>query len=143
QFQEQRGYRDEARASYEQVLAADANSIDAIISLARLDHMGGRTAEAEAGFQKAVKIDPRPGRALDALGQFYADQKRWSEAVATLERAMAAAPQDKAFRFHYAIALAKSGQIAKAIPHLVDAVGSAAAHYNLGLILHDRGELAA
>src|SRR5579863_3665327 len=74
------GDRDEARRSYEKVLATDARSVDAIIGLARLDELAGRTAEAEAGFQKAIRMEPRTGRTLDALGQFYVDQKRWDEA---------------------------------------------------------------
>ena len=140
---ERQGDRDEARRSYEKVLASDARSVDAIIGLARLDQLAGRTAEAEAGFQKAIRMEPRSGRTLDALGEFYVDQKRWSEAIATLQSATAAAPEEKSFRFHYAIALAKSGQIDEAVPHLVETVGSAAAHYNIGMVLHDRGDLAA
>ncbi len=142
-YQEQHGDRDEARRSYEKVLAADAKSVDAVIGLARLDQLAGRTAEAEAGFQKAIRMEPRSGRTLDALGQFYVEQKRFDEAIATLQGATAAAPESKDYRFHYAIALAKSGQIDLAMPHLVDSVGSPAAHYNIGLILHDRGDLAA
>lgn len=142
-LQERQGDRDEARRSYEKVLASDARSVDAIIGLARLDQLAGRTADAEAGFQKAIRMEPRSGRTLDALGQFYVDQKRWNDAIATLQSATAAAPEEKSFRFHYAIALAKSGQVEQAVPHLLDTVGSAAAHYNIGLVLHDRGDLAA
>jgi tetratricopeptide (TPR) repeat protein len=142
-YQEQHGTPEGARKSYEQLLAADAKSIDAMVGLARLDQVGGRTADAEAGFQKAVRTDLQSGRALDALGVFYIDQKRLSEAVATLQRALAASPSDKTIRFHYGVALAKSGQADQATPYLVEAVGAAAAHYNLGLILHERGELAA
>jgi tetratricopeptide (TPR) repeat protein len=142
-LKERLGDHDEARRSYEKVLASDARSVDAIIGLARLDQLAGRTADAEAGLQKAIRIEPRSGRTLDALGQFYVGQKRWDEAVAALQSATAAAPEEKEFRFHYAIALAKSGQIEQAVPHLIDTVGSAAAHYNIGLVLHERGELAA
>jgi tetratricopeptide (TPR) repeat protein len=142
-LQETRGFYDDARKSYEQVLTSDAKSVDAVIGLARLDQVAGRAAEAEAGFKMAVQIDANSGRTLDALGQFYLEQKRLNEAVATLQRALAAAPDDKAIRFHYAISLAKTGQIDQAAPHLVKSVGSAAAHYNIGLILHERGELAA
>jgi Tfp pilus assembly protein PilF len=143
QFQEQRGERVEARKAYEKVLATDAKSTDAIIGLARLDQVAGRTADAEAGFQKAIQMDPRSGRALDALGQFYTDQKRWNDALPLLQRAHTTDPGDKTIAFHYAIALATLGQFDQAVPLLVEAVGSAAAHYNIGLILHDRGQLAA
>ena len=141
QYQEQHGYRDEARKSYEQVLAGDGKSIEAVIGLARLDQVAGRTAEAEAGFQKAIQMDPRSGVALDALGQFYAAQKRWNEALALLQRARTATPEDKTIRFHYAVALARTGRMDQAMPLLVESVGPAAAHYNIGLILHDQGDL--
>ncbi|MGE5194535.1 MAG: tetratricopeptide repeat protein, partial [Deltaproteobacteria bacterium] len=141
QYHEQRGNRDEARKSYEQVLAVDSRSIEAIIGLARLDQVAGRTADAEAGFQKAIQMDPDSGRALDALGEFYAGQKRWNDAIPLLQRAQVAAPDDKTIRFHHGVALAKMGRIDQAMPLLVEAVGPAAAHYNIGLILHERGDL--
>lgn len=143
QLQEQRENYPEARKSYDQVLANDAKSIDAIIGLARLDQIAGRAADAESGFKKAIQIDPRSGRALDALGQFYADQKRWPEAVQTLHRAVLAKPDEPSFRFHMALAMAKAGQIEQSMPLLVETVGSAAAHYNIGLIYHERGNLQA
>jgi tetratricopeptide (TPR) repeat protein len=143
QYQEARGNRDEARLAYQQVLAADAKSVEAVVGLARLDQIAGRTADAEAGFQKALHMDPKSGHALDAFGQFYADQKRWNDALPLLQRAMDATPQDKVIRFHYAIVLAKSGQIKQAFPMLADSVGPAAAHYNIGLVLREQGDLAA
>jgi predicted Zn-dependent protease len=105
--------------------------------------VAGRTVEAEAGFQKAIKMDPRSAPALDALGQFYVEQKRWNEATATLQKAMAADPQEKAYQFHYGIALGKAGRVSEAVPLLVASVGSAATHYNIGVILHEQGDLAA
>jgi Tfp pilus assembly protein PilF len=143
QFQEQRGERVEARKSYEKVLAADSKSTEAVIGLARLDQVAGRTADAEAGFHKAIQMDPQSARPLDALGQFYTDQKRYDDGLPLLQRAHSIDPADKTIAFHYGIALARTGQFDKATPLLVESVGSAAAHYNFGLILHERGELAA
>lgn len=141
-FDEQRASYAAARASYEKVLAADEKSVDAVIGLARLDEVAGRVADAEQGFLKAVRLDSNSPRTLDALGQFYTSQKRWSDATETLYRALTAAPDDNAIRFHYGIALARSGQIEMAKPLLVDAVGVATAHYNLGVILHENGDIA-
>lgn len=140
-FEGQRSSYDAARKSYQQVLAADEKSIDAVIGLARLDEVAGRTADAEQGFLKAVRLDGNSPRSLDALGQFYTNQKRWAESTATLQRALAASPDDKAIQFHYGIALARSGQFDQAESYLANAVGPASAHYNLGVILHDHGEL--
>src|SRR5262249_61019295 len=57
QFQEQRGERVEARKSYEKVLAADSKSIEAVIGLARLDQVAGRTAPAGARLPKANQME--------------------------------------------------------------------------------------
>lgn len=143
QLLETRGARDEARQRYEELLTIDTKSTDAVLGLARLDQVGGRNAEAEAGFQRAVRMENSSVRTLDALGQFYIDQKRWPDAIATLQKASSAAPNDKTATFHYAIALAKSGQINESIPLLRSILEPAAVHYNVGLILHERGDLAA
>lgn len=142
-FLEQRGARDEARQRYEELLAADTKSTDAVLGLARLDQVGGRAVEAEAGFQRAVRMENGSGRTLDALGQFYVDQKRWNDAISTIQKATLAAPNEKSYQFHYAIALAKSGQINESIPIFRTILEPAAVHYNIGVILHDRGDLVA
>jgi Tfp pilus assembly protein PilF len=142
-FDEQRSNYAAARKAYEEVLAADQKSVDAVIGLARLDQVSGRIGDAEQGFLKAVRMDSNSPRALDALGQFYTDQRRWNDASATFQKALAAAPDDRAIRYHYGLALAKAGQLEEAHPQLVSAVGEAAAHYNLGIILHEQGDLVA
>ena len=138
---EQRAAYAAARKGYEQVLAADSKSVDAVIGLARLDEVAGRAGEAEQGFLKAVRMDGNSARSLDALGQFYAGQQRWTDALPTFQRAMAGAPQDQTYQYHYAIALARSGQIKEAEPLLVRSVGKANADYNIGVILHERGDV--
>jgi tetratricopeptide (TPR) repeat protein len=145
---EQRKDTAEARRWYSEVLAAqDAKSldarIDAMIGLARLDHVAGKTEAAIQQIHAAIAIDQKSGRALDALGQIYAEQNRWNEALPALERALARAPEDKTIRFHYAVALAKTGQTDNAMPHFVESVGNAAANYNIGLVMHEQGNLEA
>src|SRR5258708_36047140 len=61
-LQETRGFYDDARQSYERALAVDAKAVDAESGLARLDQVAGRAAEAEAGFKKAVPMEPSSGR---------------------------------------------------------------------------------
>lgn len=139
---EQRSLLDEVRQRHDEQLAIDAKSVDVVLGQARLDQIGGRKVEAEAGFRRAVRMDNASGRALDALGQFYVDQKRWNDAIATLQKASACAPDDASVRCHYAIALAKSGQISQAIPMLRSAMEPADVHYHIGVILRERGDLA-
>uniref|UniRef100_UPI002628BB02 tetratricopeptide repeat protein n=1 Tax=uncultured Gimesia sp. TaxID=1678688 RepID=UPI002628BB02 len=46
-------------------------------------------------------------------------------------------------RYQLGIAMASSGDYQGAMPHLIRAVGEAEAHYNIGYILRDRGQLQA
>ena len=68
-------------------LKENPKSLEAKLGLARLDQLAGLTAEAEAGFQKALKSRPDDPLALNALGQFYASQKNWNKALPLLEKA--------------------------------------------------------
>lgn len=140
-WQEQLGNMTEARERYQQVLHDEPQSIEALLGLARMDQLAGRTAEAEEGFRKALKSSPNNPLVLDALGQFYAAQEKWPQAMDTLKRGLQVAPDDDTIQFHLAVATAKSGDLVTAKPLFVNSVGEAEAEYNLGLILHDQGKL--
>lgn len=140
-FQEHIGNVTGARESYELALGEDPKSADAVLGLARLDQLAGRHQEAEQGYRKAQKMHPNDPEILDSVGQFYASQERWTEAAATLTRAMQAAPEEKTIRHHLAISLARSGNTMAAMPHFARAVGDAEAHYNIGLILFEQGKV--
>ena len=130
-----------ARDSYEQVLAETPRSTDAILGIARLDQLAGRNEAAEKGLERALKLEPKSPVVLDAAGQFYAGLGRWDEATRSLTEATRYAPTEKAYQHHLAIALAKSGRIDQSLPHFVQAVGPAKAHYNIGYILHEKGDI--
>ncbi len=140
-WQEQLGNMTEARERYQRVLHDEPQSIEALLGLARMDQLAGRTAEAEQGFRRALKNSPNNALVLDALGQFYAAQEKWPQAIDTLKQGLQIAPSDDTIRFHLAVATAKSGDLVTARPLFVNSVGEAEAEYNLGLILHDQGKL--
>lgn len=140
-WQEQLGNLVEARSSYQMALNHDSRSTDAIIGLARLDQLAGRMGKAEQGYQKALKMQPNNPQAHDALGQFYANQEDWAQALDHLNAAMMAAPDATSYRHHLAVALARSGRAQESLPHFVKTVGEAEAHYNLGYILYEQGNL--
>jgi tetratricopeptide (TPR) repeat protein len=117
-------------------------NIDAVLGLARIDLASGMTYEAEQGFLKALRLDPNSPVALHALGQFYASQERWPEAVEMLNKSMLAAPAERQFRYDLAVAMVRVGDINGAMPHFIRTVGDAEAHYNVGYILQQEGRLA-
>jgi len=142
EWQEQLGNLTEARKSYEYVLGENPKSTDAIIGLARLDHLAGRDPQAEQGFLKAIRLHPNDPQTHEAAGEFYASQKRWAKAIAQLNSAMMAAPAEPRYRYQLAVALARSGDLGTAMPHFVQTVGEAEAHYNIGYVLFEQGNRA-
>jgi len=139
QWREHLGDLTDARKSYQSALRQNPKSLEAKLGLARLDQLSGRTHEAEQGFQDALNWRPGNPLALNALGQFYASQKKWQKALPLLEQAADAAPHQLRFRHHLALALAASGDTQAAFHEFREAVGEAEAHYNIAFLLHEKG----
>lgn len=130
----------EAQTHYNLVLQEHPQEIGAILGLARIDQIAGRTAIAEAGFKRALSLQPGSAVAKNALGQFHVSGQRWREALPLLTEAMMADTNNKVYRYHLAVALAKSGDVDAALPHFQQVVGDAPAHYNVGMILKQQGQ---
>lgn len=139
QWQEQLGNLPAAEESYRRVLKDHPNSLDAMIGLARLEQLAGRPDSAEQAYRRAVQVAPGNPQTLDALGQFYASQKRWADAASAHAMATQAAPDNAVYRHHYAVALARAGNVGEALAQFTQAVGEAEGHYNLGYILYEQG----
>jgi tetratricopeptide (TPR) repeat protein len=141
QYSEQNGDFDTARTSYETALEQNEQSFDAVLGLARLDLLSGKTPQAERNFLKAFEMAPTNEVAIEALGQFYLTQDRFVEAAQYLQRGLDLAPGNRRLRYRMALALARQGDIPAAESHFIQAVGEAEADYNIGLILYERGEV--
>lgn len=138
---EESGQTVEARKSYQSALEHQPKEIEAILGLARLDQAAGNIEQAEAGFRKAVKLAPNSSQTQYSLGQFYGAQERWDEAVDALTKAMLAEPDETQTRYALAVALVHTGHVEAALPHFIRTIGDAEAHYNVGLILQQKGRL--
>lgn len=138
---EETGQLAEARKSYAEAVELQPKEVEALIGLARLDQEMGHLDQAELGYKKAAKVAPTSSRAHYSLGQFYASQERWEEAREALTKAMLAEPDDTQSRYALAVALVHTGKVDAALPHFIRTVGDAEAHYNVGLILQQQGNL--
>lgn len=131
----------EARRHYQDVVDEDPKQVEALLGLARIDQLSGRGQQAEQQFLAALRLEPDSPAVLHALGIYYEQEERWPEAVEVLNRAMLASPTETQYRQDLAVALVHTGNINAARTHFVRTVGDAAAHYNIGLILHEMGEV--
>lgn len=142
-WMEESGNLPEAKRHYADVLHEQPKNIDAILGVARQEYSTGRIDQAEQGFRRALKIDGNSANALSGLGQCEASHQKWPEAAVSLTKASKGLPEDKAIRHQLAIALVHTGDLAAAHLQFTHSVGAAAGHYNMALILKDKGQLPA
>lgn len=131
----------EAKEKYQLVLKKNPKDVEAIIGLAKIDELTGRQPEAEAGYLKAVQLSPEAAVPQCALGEYFASQKRWPEAIDCYNRAVLADPIDRKSRFELAKALVHHGDVEGALPHFIRTVGDAEAHFNTAVILREEGRM--
>jgi tetratricopeptide (TPR) repeat protein len=142
QWQEQMGQLAEARESYGKVLAEQPKNVEALLGMARLDQANGLMNDAEERLKKAYKLSPKDPRVLATYGNFHAARNEWPKAIDKLQAAVKQAPDDARYQFLLGVALARSGDVDAAYPYFVRSVGEAQAHFNIGYILHERGDRA-
>ncbi len=116
----------QARASFEQALKLTAGYPDTVPNawnnLGLLATREGRTAEAIGYFQEALRLSPEYWIALENLGNAYRQQKRWDDARAALERAVAARPQDPEANYSLAMVYAQTDDTDRAYQYLQNAL---------------------
>jgi hypothetical protein len=77
---------------------------------------------------------------LKAIAEVQLSQQQPTEALRLLEAAADRAPEDRELRYVLGVTRARCGDFDAAINDLALAVGEAAAHYNLGVLLHEAGD---
>lgn len=75
---------------------------------------GINLAQAETLIKRALDVKPKDGFITDSLGWVYFKMERFADAVKTLEEAVALIPDEPVIMEHYADALLKVGQVARA-----------------------------
>lgn len=140
-WKEEMGDMAEARQSYEIALGLEPNNSDAQLGLARIEWGTGQRESSERRFDKVLESNGHKPEVLDEVAQFYADQKRWPEAVDLLRRASELAPENNNYRFHYGIALANAGDLRSSYDQLTIVVSEPEAFYNIGHVLYTQGNV--
>ncbi len=78
----------------------------------------GRIDEAIGYFQEALKINPDYWIALENIGNAYRQQRRWDEARAALERAIAIQPRDAEVNYNLGMVFAQTDDTGRASEYL-------------------------
>lgn len=117
-FELARGRLVEAEASLRRALRLEPCLAEAQLNLAELAHQRGDEREAERAIRAALSCNPRYAAAHHALGLWQIRAHRAQPAIVSLEKAHQLSPEDPRFGYVLAVALASSGDRAKAIPIL-------------------------
>jgi len=79
---------------------------------------GGKTAEAVAAYEKAVKFEKKNGMAFFKIGSYYGKTKKWKSAIQPLLKALSLKTNVDAVHVVLADALYNTKSMKAAIPHL-------------------------
>jgi tetratricopeptide (TPR) repeat protein len=142
-WREDLGDYQEAKEHYREILTDNADNLDARLGIARIEFMTGRVTEAQAILAATARKHPDSPEVWIETGRIHSNQEEWGQAIESLEKAVALAPASdpalfKATRYELGLALARNDQAEEARPYLTSAVGSAAALFNIGYVLHEQ-----
>lgn len=137
---ENQGANAKAEEHYRTALGLAPGNADIQVSLARLLHREGRIDESIRLYQQVLAANPKHAVAANDLGLCQARNGQLNESCAALAKAVEWNPQSKLYRNNLATVLVEMGRNQDAFQHLCVAHGDAAAHYNLGVLLKQRGQ---
>jgi tetratricopeptide (TPR) repeat protein len=105
----------------------------------------GRTADAQAQLEEAVRLDPRDAEAQSNLGALLQAEGKLADGMPHLRTAVGLKPKDDSVHFNFANGLLAAGQVDAAARELQTAIAlnpdNVGAHFNLALILGQRNQL--
>ena len=137
---EQSGKMAEAEQQYQLALKEKPNHLPALLGYAHLKDYLGKPNEAIQLYQRAAKAYPRQASIHNNLGLCYARQNRLDEAAAAMSRAAELDPENPLYRNNIAAVLVDQGKLRDAFRHLREVHGDAAACYNMGYLLNQKGQ---
>jgi Tfp pilus assembly protein PilF len=134
---------DDAIASYQKSLKADASNTTTRTELATLYMKLGRTAEAEKQFKQVVATQPSAEDAISSLGYLYIQTDRLSEAAVQFDKVMRMDPKSASAHFGMGQVRSRQGDANAAIDQFQQAIALdrnyAAAHSELALTYFAQG----
>ncbi|MBX3412905.1 MAG: tetratricopeptide repeat protein [Pirellulales bacterium] len=131
----------EAETIYRQVLEDDPEHLGALLGLARLMDHYGKTDEAIELYRFAVNVHPKEASAHNDLGLCYGRHRRFEEAARQLEIAVKIQPDKELYRNNLASVLVAQGRKNEALKHMLAVHSPAVAHYNVGFLLGQSGDI--
>jgi len=113
------GQNKQAIAQYQLISASDPKDVRALNNLAWL-YQQEKDPRALATAERAYQLKPDNPEIMDTLGWILVDEGKTARGLELLQKAAEKAPASTAIRYHWAAALAKSGDSTRARRELAD-----------------------
>lgn len=139
QMREDMGNYDVALDRYRELLADNADNVEARLGIARIEYKNGRVHEAEQILKAAARRHPQNLQVWVDMGKIQSDRQQYGAAIQSLQKAVALDDSSQVARFELGLALARGDRLEEARSHLAFAVGESAALYNIGFVLNEAG----
>jgi tetratricopeptide (TPR) repeat protein len=112
------------------------------LHLARLYERQQQYAEAEQVYRSALSAAPTDAMAHNDLGLCYIKQRRYDESIECFQKAIELRPHHTQYRNNMADVLVRADRQREAFGHLTSVHSLPEAHYNLGYLLRQNGQMA-
>lgn len=139
-LQLQQGNLPGAEAQYKKALEKDPKYLPAIAGLAQVYQQMGRSGQAQELYRQAIAANPREASLHNDLAVSYLQEGRAAEAIQEFEKAIAIDPRNQLYRNNIARPLLGLERNADAYSHLSSVYEPAVAFYNMGYLLHEKGD---
>lgn len=133
------GNTDQARVLYQKALALNPNHVGALLSAAHMEDRIGRLDIALPLYERATTVDANNATALNDLALCLARKGDLTAAHGVLEQAVKLEPRKELYRNNIAKVLVEMNWTDQAVGHLSAVHSPAVAHYNMGVLLAQRG----
>jgi tetratricopeptide (TPR) repeat protein len=137
--QEQAGSPESAETFYRQALSNDPKSLTALTAYAHFEDRRRHLNAATKLYKRALARYPEEAGVCNDLGLCYQRQGMLDESVAMLRKATQLNPERPLYHNNLATVLVDAERNDEALAQLLTVNTSAVAHYNLGCLLHRKG----
>ena len=133
---------EEARAVYEQLIAAQPDRYEAFHRLAVVADRQQRYSEAEALYSQAIRLSPANPELFNDLGYSFLLQNEFAKAEVAILKAVAIAPSNERYRNNLGLAYGFQGRYEEAMEQFRKAGSEADACCNMAFVFSQQGQAA-
>ncbi|MEM9657728.1 MAG: tetratricopeptide repeat protein, partial [Planctomycetota bacterium] len=139
---DQAGSTDQARQLYQRALTAQPGHAGALMALARLEDRHGNLPAALQRYQEAATQNPENATVLNDLALCHARMGDLPQSLLLLHQATKIDPDRALYRNNIAKVLVEMNRVEDALAELSVVHSPGHAHYNIGVLLNERGRQA-